>query len=64
MRVIVNERNRPSRRVMDKCCKEVPWVQERGVYEWKAKEGEKGVFVGGEWRVVDGLVIFGGWVKG
>ncbi|KAF3006013.1 hypothetical protein E8E13_010586 [Curvularia kusanoi] len=58
MRVIVNERNPASLRVMRKMagC----GVREMGVFEWK---GER-IFLGGEWRTEDNLVIFGGWLKG
>lgn len=55
MRVIVNQRNPRSERVMQKC-----GVQRRGVFVWR---GER-IFIGGEWRGEDELLIFGEWLVG
>lgn len=57
MRVIVNERNPASLRVMRKLGGD--GVGERGVFVWKGEA----IFIGGEWRTEDELVIFGGWLK-
>jgi RimJ/RimL family protein N-acetyltransferase len=51
VRVIVNEKNPPSLRVMEKTSSMV----KKGVYEWKGKA----VFLAGEWREEDRIVIFG-----
>jgi RimJ/RimL family protein N-acetyltransferase len=51
VRVVVNGRNGPSVRVMEKV-----GLRKMGVYKW---EGER-LWIGGEWAVKDDLVIFGG----
>lgn len=53
MRVIVNGRNGPSLGVMRKLAR--LGVREMGVYVWSGEA----IFIGGEWRTVDELVIFG-----
>ena len=55
MRVIVNERNPPSLRVMEKC-----GVEEKGVFKWQGKK----ILIGGEWRTEDNLHIFGSYLRG
>jgi RimJ/RimL family protein N-acetyltransferase len=50
IRVIVNGRNGPSARVMEKV-----GLRKMGVYKW---EGER-IWIGGEWMVKDDLSIFG-----
>jgi RimJ/RimL family protein N-acetyltransferase len=50
VRVIVNGRNGPSARVMEKV-----GLRKMGVYKW---EGER-IWIGGEWMVKDDLSIFG-----
>lgn len=54
VRVIVNERNRPSGRVMHKV-----GLTSMGMYTW---EGER-MWIGGEWVVKEDLLIFGGELK-
>lgn len=51
VRVIVNEKNGPSQRVMEKTA----GMMRKGVYEWRGKA----VFIAGEWKEEDRIVIFG-----
>lgn len=60
MRVIVNDRNPGSLKVMRKIAGLGVGVEERGVFTWKGEA----LFIGGEWRTEDDLVIFGGYLKG
>lgn len=55
LRVIVNERNPPSLRVMQKC-----GMEEKGIFKWQGKK----ILIGGEWRTEDNLHIFGGYLRG
>ena len=59
MRVIVNDRNPGSLNVMRKVVGLGVGVEERGVFTWKGEA----LFIGGEWRTEDDLVIFGGYLK-
>lgn len=60
MRVIVNDRNPGSLKVMRKIGGLGFGVEERGVFTWKGEA----LFIGGEWRTEDDLDIFGGYLKG
>jgi hypothetical protein len=60
MRAIVNDRNPGSLKVMRKIEGLGVGVEEKGVFTWKGEA----IFIGGEWRTEDDLVIFGGYLKG
>ncbi|KAM5470179.1 hypothetical protein MauCBS54593_004063 [Microsporum audouinii] len=55
VRAIVNAENAPSKRVMEKT-----GMVEKGVHEWRGRA----VFVGGRWREVDSICIFGMYLFG
>lgn len=50
MSALVNARNGASGRVMEKV-----GMERKGVYEWSGKA----VFLAGEWRETDSLIVFG-----
>ncbi|PSN73225.1 hypothetical protein BS50DRAFT_568803 [Corynespora cassiicola Philippines] len=57
VRALVNQLNGASQKVMQKVGK----LTEMGVWVW---EGEEAVWVAGEWRVRDEVLIYGGWIVG